>query len=184
MNHVYPWGKWGSRSNPNRDSILPEKPRPYAINEPKHRSWSSTGVSPSVVSATNTLKNFGLHPILEPPLRVSLDDCTHSSSLHEPMWVLAFTLLVHFTKSFMLMSKSCLWPCFGYAKNPRFMCTCCICCESMCHTHTWSHIHCRTSIIMVDQRLIMSVTLVTCTVSQSCWTCVSGWFESSRRQVM
>jgi len=64
------------------------------------RIWSSTSVSPSVIVTTTTLQNFGLHTILEPPLRVSLDDCTHSGSLHEPMWVFASALLAHFIEVF------------------------------------------------------------------------------------
>ena len=87
-----------------------------------------------------------------------------------------FPLLVHFTKSCMLMLKSCLRPCFGYAQSPHFVCTGCVHYERIYHAHTWSHIQCRTSVIMVNQRLITSVVLVTCTVGQSCWTCVSRWF--------
>jgi len=64
VNHVCPWRKWGSRSNPHNDSILPERPRPYDSNELKQRSKSSTSVSPSVVAATTT-------QISDPPLRVS-----------------------------------------------------------------------------------------------------------------
>jgi len=66
----------------------------------------------------------------------------------------------------------------------RFMCTWCVRYENIYHTHKQSHIHCRTSIIMVYQLSITSVILVTYTVSQSCCTYVSGSFESSFRQVM
>jgi len=84
----------------------------------------------------------------------------------------------------MLMSKSCLWPYSGHAPSLRFVCTRCVRYENICHTHTRSHIYCCASIVMVDQRSITSVALVVHTISQSCWACVSGWFESSRRQVM
>ena len=106
VNHVCPWGKWGSRSNWHNNSILPERPRPCVINEKKQRRWNSTSVSASVVATTITLQNFGLHPISEPPLRVSLDGCTHSGSLRELVWVFAATLFVHFTQVFACWCQS------------------------------------------------------------------------------
>ena len=57
VNRVYPWSKWANQSNPHNNSILPERPRPCSINEPKQRSWSFTNVSPSVV-ATATPPKF------------------------------------------------------------------------------------------------------------------------------
>lgn len=78
---------------------------------------------------------------------------------------------------YMLMSISCLRPYFGYGQILRFVCVCCVRHERICCTHTLSHIRCRISIVMINDQLIMSVTLVTCTVGQSCWTCVSIWFS-------
>lgn len=79
---------------------------------------------------------------------------------------------------------SYLRPCSVHAQGICFMCTCCARYESICCAHTRSYMHCRASVITVVQRSIISVMLVTLTVSQSCWTCVSWLFEASCRQVM
>lgn len=47
------------------------------------------------------------------------------------------------------MTKSCLRPCSSYAQSLCFVCVCCVRLESICHTHTWSHVHCHTSIILI-----------------------------------
>ena len=46
-------------------------------------------------SSYNHPPKFWPAPISEPPLKSSLDDCTHSGSLHELVWVFTFALLVH-----------------------------------------------------------------------------------------
>ena len=51
-----------------------------------------------IVAPTTTLQNFGPHLILKPPLGVSLNDCTPSGSLREPLGVFASAFLVHFTQ--------------------------------------------------------------------------------------
>lgn len=111
--------------------------------------------------------------------------------LHTPGFTLWACVSLHthlacsFHKRFcMFMSMSFLRPCFGHAQGLHFVCTCYVRYEIMCHTHTRSPIHYCASVVMVDQWSITSFMLVTYTVSHSCWTCVSGWFESSRHQVM
>lgn len=183
-NHVCPWGRWGNLSNPHNDSILPEIPRPYASNEPKQRSWSSTNVLPSVVVTTMRSKILAYTNF-----RGSLEEF-HLMTTHTQvtLWFcvsLYICLSCSLHSSFsMLMSKSCLWPCYGYVQSIRFVCACYVCYERISHTHTQSHIHCRASIFSTNERLIMSIMLVTSTVNQSCWTYVFGWFGSFHRRVV
>lgn len=122
-----------------------------------------------------------------PKFRDSLESFTWSlHTLGFTLWA-RVSLHTHLACSFhpnfcMLMSMSCLRPCFG--QGLRLMCTCYVRYEIICHSHAQSPIHYCVSVIMVDQRLITSLALIAYTISQSCWTCVSGWFESSLCQVM
>lgn len=127
--------------------------------------------------ATTTPKNFGLNQVWSLPWRVSLDDYTHSGSILELVWVFTSYLLYSLHSSlYMLMSKSSLQLCFRYAQSLCFVCACGIRYESIYCTHTWNHIHYCTNIISINEWSIMSLVLVTYTIDQFCWTCVSRWF--------
>lgn len=112
-------------------------------------------------SDCNTLQNFGLHPISEPPLRVLLYFYMHLRSLCELVWVLTTTLLDRSTDNFfMLILMSCLWPCPGHTQGLCFMCTCCVHYVNIHHAHTRSHIHCQANIVIVLQWPIMRIALL------------------------
>lgn len=102
-------------------------------------------------------------------LEFLLDVCKHLSSLCGLVWVFAPSLLDHSMKKFcMLVTMSCLQPCFGRAKSFHFVCTFCVHYVDICRTHTQSCIHCCATVVMVVQRSITSITLFTRTVCQSC----------------
>ena len=119
--------------------------------------WGALISEPPLKSLTWWLRTLGFSPWA----RVSLYICL-ACSLHSSFC--------------MLMYKSCLRPCSGYAQSLHSVCACCVRYQRICCTHTRSHIHCRTSIVSINEQSITSVVLVTHIIGQSCWTCVSGWF--------
>ena len=98
------------------------------MNEPRQRSWGSTSVSPSIVAATTTLQNFGLHLILEPPLRVSLDSSIHSGSLRELVWVFTPPCLIISPKllhvDVNVMLATMFWSYSSSLLHVYFLCSC------------------------------------------------------------
>lgn len=138
---------------------------------------------PSVIAVTTTLQNFGLHQFQSLPWEFQL--MTAHTRVHSESSCKSLSLACSFHSIFcMLVFKSCLRPCSGYDQSLCFVCAYCVRHESIYRTHTQSHIHCQESVVSINERSITSVALVTCSVSQSCWICVSRWFELFRHRVM
>lgn len=129
-------------------------------------SWMNVfGYLTGYCSSCNTVQNFGLHPILELLLRVSLDDYTHWGSLPELVWFFAPTLLDHSTNKFcMLISMSCLQTCSGHIQGLHFVCTCCVHYVNIHPAHTWSHVHYHANVVAVVQWSITNIVLVAHTI--------------------
>jgi len=132
-------------------------------------------VLPSVVAATTTIQNFSLHEFQSYTWRVHLMT-THtrvqSMSLCESLHRLACSL---HSCICMLMSKSSLQPCSGYAQNLFFVCACCVRYESICRTHKQSHIrYCTNVISIMNEKSWVSRLSLTPSVSHVEHVCLDG----------
>lgn len=115
-----------------------------------------------VVVATTTLQNFVMHQFQSLPWR-SFTWWLHTPGFDPWARVSLYIHLAYLLHSshYMLMSKSWLRSCSGYAQSLFFVCVFCVHYESICHTHTWSHNHYRTSVVLImnDQSRVSRLSL-------------------------
>jgi len=131
---------------------------------------------PPVVATTTTLQNLACTNFRASPEEFHLmiaHNQVHSmrscKSLHSPYLFIASKSL-HADVQVMLATMFWL-----YSKSLLCMCLLCSPWKHLSHSHTESHSLLRKLHLDYEQS-ITSVTLVACTISQSCWTCVSRWF--------
>jgi len=138
-----------------------EKPRLITIHSKLSLSYTYQNLG-SCCSSYNHPPKFWPAPILEPHLESFtwwLHTLRFTPWAHVSLYI-HLSCLLH-PSLCMLMYKSCLRPCSGYAQSLCFICVWCVHHESIYHTHTWSHIHCRASIlpIMNDQSRVLRLSL-------------------------